>query len=405
MKDILTKASELSKNVVEWRHVFHADPELSFLEEKTSARIASILREIGYEDVTVGIPLFPGTGVIANLNPGKSGPCLALRADIDALPIREMADVPYASKNENVAHSCGHDAHISMMLGVAKVLFDMKDKINGNVRFIFQPGEEAVLPGKTDRTGAAIIVEDSDVMDGVDGIVALHVWGTMPSGQFGYRAGPVMTMNGRGVLYIEGKGGHGAMPHTCVDPVVVAGQILSAWQTIVSREINPLDMCVITVGRISAEGAWNIIPQSVEMIFGTRTLSVETMRYIEKRMEAIAFGVASGMNCTINFKFAAKIPPVITDAEMMAGLVATIESLFGKESLFETPPLMPSEDFSKYQEKAPGVLLFLGTGDESKETNYAQHHPKFKVDDDVLYKGVAAIAQYAVNFINKTAAR
>ena len=145
--------------------------------------------------------------------------------------------------------------------------------------------------------------------------------------------------------------------------------------------------------------------KGVEMIFGTRTLSVETMRYIEKRMEAIAFGVASGMNCTINFEFAAKIPPVINDAEMTAGLVATIESLFGKESLFETPPLMPSEDFSKYQEKAPGVLLFLGTGDESKETHYAQHHPKFKVDDDVLYKGVAAIAQYAVHFINKTAAQ
>lgn len=402
MSDIKKMASEISDKVIAWRHAFHSDPELSFLEERTSAKIASILREIGYEDVSIGIPHFPETGVIANLNPGKEGPCLALRADIDALAMQEMTEVPYRSKNDNASHSCGHDAHMSIMLGVAKILFELRDRINGNVRFIFQPGEEALLPGRTTRSGATIITEDSAVMDGVDGIVGLHVWGTMPSGKFGYRVGPVMTMNGNGVLRIEGKGGHGAMPHTCIDPVVVAGQILSAWQTIVSREIDPLDMCVLTVGRITAEGAWNIIPQHAEMVFGTRTLCVATMKRVEERMRAIAFGVASGMNCTIDFKFTATIPPVVNDAEMTKGLVAAIEDLFGSDSLFETPPLMPSEDFSKFLEKAPGVLLFLGVGDEEKETHYAQHHPKFKVDDDVLYKGVAAVSQYAVNFINKT---
>ena len=400
MIDTTKMALEINEQIQLWRHYFHSWPELSFKENKTSLRIYEILRSMGYEDLSVGIPGFPGTGVVANLNPGKPGPVLALRAELDALAIKEMANVHYRSKVENISHACGHDAHMSMLLGTAKILRQLKDEINGSVRFIFQPGEEDVSQDGSVKTGAEIITKDTALLDGVDGILALHVWGTIPSGIFGYRSGPAMTMSALGELVITGKGGHGATPHECVDPVVAASQIILSWQTIVSRSVNPLDLAVITVGKMAAEGKWNIIPDRAELVFGVRTLSIDLMDHIGKRLREIAEGVAAAMNCTAELKFKVDCPPVSNDPGMTEGLISEIESLFGRESLAETAPMMPSDDFAWYQTKIPGVLLFLGVGDAEKETAYPQHNPRFKADSRVLYKGISLMSSYALEFIN-----
>lgn len=351
-------------------------------------------------DVTIGIPLYPELGVIANLNPGKEGKCIALRADIDALPILENTNLTYKSKYEGVMHACGHDAHISMMLGAAKILFQIRSQIDGNVKFIFQPGEEAYKAEITPKTGARLIVEDSDIMKDVDAVFGIHVWGTLPTGVLCYKPGPFMATNMIVNLTVEGKGGHGGMPHTCIDPVVIICQIINAWQMILSREVNPLDTAVLTVGKIESEGAWNIIPQNASLVAGVRTLTDELMETIKNRMREMAESIGKGMRANIEFSAMKSVPPVINDIKFTQKAVAAIEKTLGAESVMETLPVMPSEDFSLYQKVSPGALLFLGIGDDKKETNYAQHHPKFKIDDDALFKGVAAASAVAFDFIN-----
>lgn len=400
MYDFRQMALDIQQDFIDWSHYFHENPEVSFEEFNTTKKIAGILKEIGYEDVTIGIPLYPELGVIANLNPGKEGKCIALRADIDALPILENTNLTYKSKYEGVMHACGHDAHISMMLGAAKILFQIRSQIDGNVKFIFQPGEEAYKAEITPKTGARLIVEDSDIMKDVDAVFGIHVWGTLPTGVLCYKPGPFMATNMIVNLTVEGKGGHGGMPHTCIDPVVIICQIINAWQMILSREVNPLDTAVLTVGKIESEGAWNIIPQNASLVAGVRTLTDELMETIKNRMREIAESIGKGMRANIEFSAMKSVPPVINDIKFTQKAVAAIEKTLGAESVMETLPVMPSEDFSLYQKVSPGALLFLGIGDDKKETNYAQHHPKFKIDDDALFKGVAAASAVAFDFIN-----
>lgn len=400
MYDFRQMALDIQQDFIDWSHYFHENPEVSFEEFNTTKKIAGILKEIGYEDVTIGIPLYPELGVIANLNPGKEGKCIALRADIDALPILENTNLTYKSKYEGVMHACGHDAHISMMLGAAKILFQIRSQIDGNVKFIFQPGEEAYKAEITPKTGARLIVEDSDIMKDVDAVFGIHVWGTLPTGVLCYKPGPFMATNMIVNLTVEGKGGHGGMPHTCIDPVVIICQIINAWQMILSREVNPLDTAVLTVGKIESEGAWNIIPQNASLVAGVRTLTDELMETIKNRMREMAESIGKGMRANIEFSAMKSVPPVINDIKFTQKAVAAIEKTLGAESVMETLPVMPSEDFSLYQKVSPGALLFLGIGDDKKETNYAQHHPKFKIDDDALFKGVAAASAVAFDFIN-----
>lgn len=401
MPDFKKLSMDIVEDVIRWRHQFHKQPELSFVEYKTTERIVEILKEIGFEDVQVGIPLFPKVGVTANLNPGKKGPCILLRADMDALPIDEMADVEEKSQHPGIMHACGHDGHVSMLLGVAKILFQLRDEIKGNVRFIFQPGEEDVMPEITEKTGAQLLSEDGDLLDGVDVVFGLHVWGTLPSGILHYKAGPLMTSNVAMSMDVEGVGGHGAMPHACVDPVVALCQIVTAWQTIVSREINPMSMAVITVGSIGTESAWNVIPAKASLSCGMRTLDDELMTHVEGRMKDIAEGIAKGLRCRISYPSRASVPAVVNDKEFTAFAVRSIEKTLGSACLAEIEPMMASEDFAWYQKKVPGLFMFLGTGKAENQTNFPQHDPRFKVDDEALSKGVAAAASVAYDFVNQ----
>lgn len=401
MFDFEKAALALKEEAAAWRHEFHQYPELSYQEEGTTRRIAEILREIGYEEIEIGIPHCPHTGVRAELNPGKPGPCIALRADIDALPVQEETGLPYASRNPGVMHACGHDAHISMLLGAAKLLFQIRDQLPGNVRFIFQPGEETGHP-VYHRWGANLICRESGWLKGVSGIFALHVWGTLPTGIIHYTPGPFMTANMVVRMKVTGVGGHGAMPHACVDPVVAACQIVSAWQTIISRELDPLKVAVLSVTDIRAEstGAFNVIPPSVSLVVGVRTYSEEVMDVIAERMEAMARAIAGGMRAGIEFSSQRDVPPVINDPVFTERAAEAIRRAVGDARVAKTSPVAPSEDFSWYQKEVPGAMMFLGVGDPAKGTNYPQHHPRFNADDDAMPVGIAALAAVAADSLS-----
>ena len=401
--DFKALAQEIQEDVVCWRHDFHAHPELSAREYRTSQKIAEILREIGYENVHVGLPGAPEIGVTADLNPGKPGKCIALRSDIDALPVCEETGLPYASENPGVMHACGHDAHMAMLLGAAKLLFQIRDQINGNIRLIFQPCEEDVLiETECLKSGAQVILDDTDIMDGVDAIFALHVWGSLPTGAIYYAPGPFMTANAAIAMEVRGVGGHGALPQNCVDPVVIACQIVSAWQTIVSREVSPLDMAVLSIGGINVEDAvFNVIPEKVSLVGGVRTYGDDLLEYIEKRMKEIAEGIAHGMRAEINFEADYGGPAVINDETFTEQAADAIRGALGEDHIKRTQPVMPSEDFAWYQKRVPGAIFFLGVGDKKKGTDYPQHHVRFNADDDALPVGVASLAAVAYGFLNQ----
>ena len=397
------QAFEIKDEISGWRHHFHQYPELSFQERATTQKIAEILREIGYESIRIGVPRAPEVGVMAELNPGKPGKCIALRADMDALPIQEETNLLYASQYSNVMHGCGHDAHIAMLLGAAKLLFPLRGKINGNVRFIFQPSEEYVLSEECRKSGARLIVEEGDWMQGVDAVFGLHVWGTLPSGVIHYVPGAFMTTNLIVNMRVKGVGGHGAMPQNCVDPVVTACQIINAWQTIISRETDPQDTAVLTVGAVNVDGggAYNVIPESVSVIAGVRTYSEELIQHIEVRMEEMAECIAKGMRASIDFSTLRGVPPVINDETFTLNAVEDIKETVGADHVARTKPVVASEDFAWYQKMAPGAIMFLGVGDKEKDTWYAQHHPHFNSDDDALPIGTASLAAVACGYLER----
>lgn len=389
---ITEQARRLQDQVVAWRHRFHAHPELSWEEVETTRTIASLLEEMGYEEIRTG---YGGeTGVTAELNADKPGRRIALRADIDALPIREEAEVDYASQNDGVMHACGHDAHIAMLLGAAKLLAAMKDDIPGRIRLIFQPSEEYPT-----RSGADHMVREG-VLEGVDAIFGLHIWSPVESGQLGYTLGPMMASADSFFVTITGKGGHGAMPHLAVDPTVAACQAVTSLHTIVSREVNPLRAAVVSTGQITAGKAFNVIPESVFMNGTVRTFDAEIRSYLPRRIEEIIASTCTGHRCEMDFRYNYGLPSTINDpgfAGMASGVAAEI---LGEGNVNEIDPVMGAEDFSFYLREIPGAFFFLGTGNADRQTDVPHHHPRFKVDDDVLSGGVALLAGVAWRFLS-----
>lgn len=385
---------DLHKKVIEHRRYFHSHPELSMEEFETSKTIASILEDLGYENVRIGTAGKP-TGVVADLNSDKPGKCIALRADMDALPIQEETGLPYASENDGVMHACGHDSHIAILLGVAELIMKTKDIFPWKVRLIFQPSEES---GTT--PGARAMVADG-VLDGVDAITGLHVWMNVPSGKIGYRKGPLMASADKWEVRLQGKGGHGAVPQMAVDPTLAAGHLITMLQSIVSRETDPLESIVVSVGKMEAGNAFNIIPDSAYLLGTTRTFNPELRNELPDRMKRIAEHVAEATRCRADFNYHNNLPPTVNDAEFTEKGASAAIRIFGEEKVVEIPPTMGAEDFSFYLEKIPGSYFFLGIGDESKGITAPHHHPRFQVDEDVLSDGVALIAAVAANYLSE----
>lgn len=388
-EEILELAERFEEKVINFRHDFHAHPELSWEEERTSKIIEQVLRELGFDGVRRGFG-GTGSGVVGDIAGKKEFPIVALRADIDALPIEEEADVPWKSTNKGVMHACGHDAHAAILLGVAHVLASLRDKLPCKVRLIFQPAEESGV-----RSGAQQLIEEG-VLDGVEAIWGLHVWSPLPAGTIGYRSGPIMASSDIWEAEIKGKGGHSSRPHEAKDPTIAAANIIMSVQTIISRELDPLETAVLSIGRLESGSAPNIIPDKAFIQGSIRTTNSKVRDELPEKIERIAKGIGSALRCEVKTNYIHVYPVTINDPNMIETLKEVASVMFGDKSLVEVPIAMGSEDFSFYQQKVPGVIFFLGIADPGKGTDAEHHNPMFKTNDEVLKKGVALLAALAM---------
>ncbi|MCS7233044.1 MAG: amidohydrolase [Synergistetes bacterium] len=384
---------EVKSELVEMRHYLHAYPEPSFEEYETTKFIVSKLREYGIDDIKVGCG-GKESGVIATIRGKALKPMIALRADIDALRMREEnRSLPYCSKNEGVMHACGHDAHIAILLATAKVLSQIKEELPGSVRLIFQPAEESAA-------GAKEIIKVGGMED-VDAVTGLHVWAYYPSGTLGFRKGPFFAAVDRIEINVKGKGGHGAAPQFAVDPIVISSAIILALQTVVSREVDPIEPAVVSICKIEGGTAFNIIPEEVKMVGTIRTFSPKTREKVVSRVEEIANSVAKAMRGSIEFVDYYSTPALINDSKFTEFASNIAKRLYGEESVIEADINMGGEDFSLYLERVPGTFFLLGTGNKEKGTDKPHHNPYFDVDDDALPKGVELMANIAYEFLRR----
>jgi amidohydrolase len=388
LRTLRTQSAAIGPDVVAWRRRFHENPELPWKERETTRFIAERLRELGCENIRIGVGE-SGTGVIADLNANHSGPCVAIRGDIDALPLDEETDVPFRSKVKGVMHACGHDAHAAILLGVATVLSKVRGEIPGRIRLIFQPAEEAGFD-----SGAGRMIEGG-ALEGVDAIIGLHVWSSLPSGVFGLRSGGMMASADVFELTVKGKGGHGGRPQDALDPTIAAATIITTMQSIISREIDPLETAVLSIGKIESGTAPNIIPETARITGNVRSTSPSVRASMEGRMKRIADGICMATRCEATLVYTPIYPVTVNDPAMTALAQATLTEMFGAGRVVEPPVAMGSEDFSYYEEKVPGTFIFAGMADPAKGTDAQHHNPRFRVDEDIFPDCVAALCGIA----------
>ena len=368
------------ERIVSLRRDIHREPELGFDTEKTAEKVFAALDGLPLE-IQTGVA---GNGIVATLKGEGEGPTVGLRADMDALPIRENTGLPFASETDGKMHACGHDGHTSMLVGAAHALSGMREKLHGTVKFIFQPAEEGGGGGK-------VMVEEG-VTEKIDSIFALHLWPGLPLGTASTKAGPVMAAADAFEMEVKGTGGHGAMPHQTADAIVIAAQLVTALQTLVSREADPVEPAVLTVGEIGAGTAFNIIPGSARIAGTVRTMNQDLREMMPERIEGLARGVARGMrgDVDLNYKFSYPVTRNDQDAASLALNVA--EELLGEESVVEARnPSMAGEDFAFMLEEVPGAYVWLGVGDVS-----GLHTAEFAFDEDVLPRGAALLTALAL---------
>lgn len=374
---LLDSASAIANQVVTWRRHMHMHPELSFREHETAEFVFQTLS--GMPGLAVSRPT--ATSVVARLTAGAPGRTIALRADIDALPIAEENDVPYKSRRDGVMHACGHDGHTSILLGVAQILAQHREALRGTIVFVFQHAEE-LSPG-----GAEELVEKG-VMDGVEQVIGIHLWASLPTGLISITPGPMMAAPDTFELTITGRGGHAAIPHDTVDPIAVGAQVVSALQHIVSRNVDPLDNAVVSVTQFVAGTTFNVIPDSAYLSGTVRTFDAALRNRIPELMERVIAGVTSAFGATYSFSMQRGYRPVVNDPALSARLSTVVERTFGDSTLHVLRPSMGGEDFSAYQQRAPGVFAFVGAGNVDAGIAYPHHHPRFQIDERSLDIGV-----------------
>jgi amidohydrolase len=382
----VTVPPELEQQVVGWRRHIHAHPELSFEEVETSRFVEETLRSFDGLELERPTP----TSVVASLRGAREGKVLALRADMDALPIQEETGLDFASTRPGVMHACGHDAHTAMLLGAAKLLSERRDALAGEVRFVFQHAEEKP-PG-----GARQLV-DAGVMESVDLVVGAHVAAIKDVGKVGCRPGPIAAAADTFSAEIRGRGGHAAAPHKVVDPITVAAQVVSNLQHLVSRTVDPLRSAVVSVTRFHAGTADNIIPEAVELGGTVRTFDPVVRAELEERMQRVFRGVTEAHGATFTLDYAEGYAALIND-EAAAGLVeAAARAELGDEVIMEAEPIMGGEDFSAYLEKAPGAFFWVGAGHEEAVPH---HHPRFTIDEAAFRPGIAVFVRTALDYLS-----
>jgi len=395
------RAGDVTPRVVAWRRDIHQHPELSYQEARTAAVVARHLASLGLE-VRTGVG---GHGVVGVLRGGRPGKTVALRADMDALPVTEQVDVPFRStaratyngQDVGVMHACGHDAHVAMLMGAAEVLTAMKDRVPGVVKFVFQPAEESPPAG-----GAAAMI-DAGILErpAVDAIFGLHVFPGR-AGTVTWRAGPLYASSDNFRIVVRGRQTHGAIPWASVDPIVVASQIVLGLQTIVSRQVDlSAANAIVTVGSFSAGNRHNIIPDSAVLIGTVRTFDEAVRGEIHARMRRTVNGIADAAGARALVEIELGYPVTVNDPELMARMIPTLRRVVGDANVREQPRTNTSEDFSRYALKVPGMMISLGVTPPTKDprTAAANHSPLFEVDESALPVGVRALAGLALDFL------
>ncbi len=388
---------EIQPGLIADRRYLHQHPELGFREFKTAEFVRQRLESLGIADILTGVAV---TGVIAKIHgtaPAEGGNVL-LRADMDALPILEESDKEYASENDGVMHACGHDAHTAILLGAARILMARRDQFAGTVTLCFQPAEE--MP-----PGGGISMIEEGALEGVDAAFALHVAASLPTGKVYIAPGGVMAGGDLFHITFQGKGGHAAEPHTATDPIIAAAATISALQSIVSRNTDPMDRAVVSVCTFKAGEAFNVIPDTAEIGGTFRYFRHEVGENIERRIGEIARDVASGLGCDANVEIMRGYPPTINDDAMAALCREALEDAFGAENVLDAEPVMGGEDFSHMLRAVPGAYFNIGCAVERDGVNYGHHHPRFDIDEDCLAVGVHALASTALHWLDKSTVR
>lgn len=391
LDQLLQKLEEKKERMIEIRRYLHQHPELSFKEEKTAQYIADF-----YKDKSVMIRTnVGGYGVVVTIEGGLPGKTVALRADFDGLPIMEEADVPFKSSNPGVMHACGHDGHTAYLMILAEALIEMKDQLSGNVVILHQPAEETP-PG-----GAIAMIEDG-CLEGVDSIFGIHLMSLSVTGEVCYRAGEMQAGRSYFKVKIQGKGGHGSMPHTSNDSIVAASHFVVAAQTIVSRRINPFDMATVTIGSFDGKGSFNVIKDSVELEGDVRTMSSEVRATVETEFKRILAGLAQEFDITYDLIYSHDYPVLVNDKAMTELVVNGIEKAGIPEikALVETPPMSGSEDFAYYLQKIPGSMFYVGAKPDVGPV-YPHHHPKFVINEDSLIIAAKAMAAVVAEYFEQ----
>ena len=372
------------------RRDFHQNPELSFEEFRTAEVVARELNLLGLDKIETGVAK---TGVVAILEGGKPGPVVLLRFDMDALPIVEETGAEYTSQNPGVMHACGHDAHTAIGLAVAKILASHRDELSGTVKLVFQPAEEGL-------GGAELMVEEGVLENPKpDYSIAVHVWNDKPFNWLGITPGPIMAAAETFRAVITGKGGHGAAPHQTHDPIIAASHVVTALQTIASRNVPPLESGVVSVTSIQGGTAFNIIPPAVELKGTIRTFTPEVREMVLERCKEITVGVAESLGCSAEVELDSVTPAVANDPDLVARVNKIASDLFPDAEIDNNAVTMGSEDFAYLVQGVPGCFVFVGSANEEKGLDAPHHHPKFDIDERALESAVALVASVAADLL------
>lgn len=382
------------ETVIAWRRHLHQHPELSFHEENTARFVADTLASFGGLEISRPTR----TSVVARLVGSRPGPVLAMRADIDALPIDERNSHDFISTNPGVMHACGHDGHTAMMLGAAKVLCTRREQLAGEVRFIFQHAEE-LNPG-----GAEELVK-AGVLDGVDLIIGAHLWLPMPYGRVGVRNGPLMASPDNFLITITGSGGHAAIPHETIDSIAIAAQVVTNLQHIVARDVDPLAAAVVSVTRIAGGTTFNVIPGQVELAGTVRTFDTVLRARIPQLMQRIVAGITAAHGASFTFEYDPGYRPVVNNAAATDLLRRAVTRALGSDVLVDAIPTMGGEDFSAYQERVPGSFFFIGARDEERGITNPHHHECFDLDERALDSGTRIFVAAAMEMLGGQGAK
>jgi len=386
IEDLKKDIEELLPNIIEWRRDFHRYPEVAFQETRTSQVIKEFM-----ESLDIPVTVFAKTGLRGILKGRSGGRTVALRSDIDALPLKEEGDKEYISKNPEAAHACGHDGHMAILMGVIQVLAKKRDKLHGDIVFLFQPSEERI-PG-----GAKTMIEEG-ALEGEDAIFGLHLWQPLPTGKVGIVKGPMMAQPDAFTIIIKGKGGHGSMPQQTVDPILAASQVVINVQSIVSRNVDPLKPAVVSFGTVEGGTIYNIIPEKVTLTGTVRSFDPEIQQLAERRLKDVVNDTCRTFGAQADIKYEQGSPAVVNEPKMVDFVQDVLSQTLGEDRLEHIDPVMGGEDFSYFLQKVPGAFLFFGMGNGM---DYPHHHPAFDLDEKALPDAARLLTALALKYLHK----